>query len=54
MKETMNNTPEPKNDRQYLAWCIVGVVVVLGTVAEEAIKALKDLFNSDQDENNVA
>lgn len=54
MEETQNNAPEPKNDRQYLAWCIFGVVVVFGTVAKVAIKALKDLFNPDQEENNVA
>ena len=50
----MTKAPEPQNDKQYVVWCILGVVAVVGMVAKVAISAIKDVHNSGQDENNVA
>ena len=51
--ETQNNSPEPKNDKQFVVWCILGVVSVVGAVAKVAISAIKDVYNSGNDLNNV-
>lgn len=51
--ENKINAPEPKNDKQYFAWCIFGIVSAFSTVAVIAINALKDVFNSNNGGNDV-